>query len=104
MNPTRIIGLARVLAAVAGTALIYAVAPAALATPRPRPPGWLYRPHLPAGWNKHPPLPGPAHLHAGLAAGMPGWQVIFLAVGAVLAVAVVLLARAARRRATATSA
>ena len=71
------------------------VTPTALATPRPRPPGW----------NKHPPRP--AHVHALATGGMPGWQITLIIAGiAVLAIAAVaLLARArAARRATASPA
>src|SRR5690242_16018583 len=57
-------------------ASLTATVPAALATPRPRPPGW----------NKHPPLP--ARLHPLAASGIPGWQQILMAVTVVLLVAV----------------
>jgi biopolymer transport protein ExbB/TolQ len=57
-------------------------------------------PALQPGLNKHPPL-APAHVHAALAGGMPGWQIALIAVGAALLAAVlaVLLHRvwAARR-------
>jgi uncharacterized repeat protein (TIGR01451 family) len=46
--------------------------PAALAAPRPRPPGW----------NKHPPLP--AHIHPLATGGIPGWQLTLMAVTVVL--------------------
>ena len=57
-------------------------------------------PPLPPGWNKHPPLPGPAHVRAALAGGMPGWQItLIVAAAGVLAAALAVLAnrkRAAR--------
>ena len=59
----------------AGALLVYGVAvPAALASPRPRPPGW----------NKHPPLP--AHTHPVIGGGMPGWQISLIAAAAALLV------------------
>lgn len=114
MNPIRAIGrLACILAGLA--AAFAATAPAALAIPRPQPPGWNKHPPLPAsthpalrhppGWNKHPPLP--AHAHALVTGGMPGWQITLLAAATVLAAAIVVLlarARAARRRAAASPA
>jgi hypothetical protein len=114
MNPIRAIG--RAASILAGLAAAFAgTAPAALATPRPRPPGWNKHPPLPAGtypavryppgWNKHPPLP--AHVHALVTGGMPGWQIILIAAATVLAAAVVVLlarTRAARRRAAASPA
>lgn len=92
------------------------VAPAALATPRPWPPGWNKHPPLPAstqpavrfppGWNKHPPLP--VRVHALVTSGMPGWQITLITVAAVLLVAALAViigrARAARRRTTANAA
>jgi len=57
-------------------ASLTAAMPAALAAPRPRPPGW----------NKHPPLP--AHLHPLAAGGIPGWQQALAAVTVVLLAAV----------------
>ena len=67
-----------------------------LASPRPEPPGW----------DKHPPLP--AHTHALATGGMPGWQIALIAAGAaVLAVTLAVIvyrARAARRRATVSTA
>ena len=118
MSPVHTIRrLARILAAVLAAALACAAAPAALATPRPRPPGWNKHPPLPAGpqpavrfppgWNKHPPLPGPARLHAALAGGMPGWQITLIVVAAALlaaALAVTYRLRAARRRISASAA
>jgi hypothetical protein len=83
---------------------------AAFASPsQADPPAWfrrlsvpVHRPPVPPGWNKHPPLPGPVHVRAALAAGMPGWQITLIAAGAaVLAVSLAVLlarARAARRR------
>jgi RNA polymerase sigma factor (sigma-70 family) len=70
--------------------------PAAFASSlRADPPGWLQRlqlpgrlPPLPPGWNKHPPLPGPAHVRASLAGGMPGWQITLIAVAAAVVAAV----------------
>jgi len=108
MNPAHAIRrLARILAAALAAGLACAAAPAALATPRPRPPGWNKHPPLPAGpqpavrfppgWNKHPPLP--AHTHLAGAAGMPGWQVTLIAAAAVL-LAVALAILATRMRTT----
>jgi len=57
-------------------ASLTAAMPAALAAPRPRPPGW----------NKHP--PPPAHLHPLATAGIPGWQQALMAITVVLLVAV----------------
>jgi len=57
-------------------ASLTAAAPAALATPRPRP----------SGWNKHPP---PAHVHPLATAAIPGWQLTLMAVTIVLLAAVV---------------
>ena len=119
MNPIYAIGrLARILAALAAAALtVIATTAAALATPRPRPPGWNKHPPRPAsthpiinyyppGWNQHPPLP--AHVHALAAGGMPGWQITLIAAAAAIlaASAAVFLDRAwtARRHQTAPSA
>ena len=76
MNPIRAIRrLAGILAGQATVVLAsLTTAPAALATPRPRPPGW----------NKHPPAPDPARVHAVLAHGIPGWQLTLMAVTVVL--------------------
>jgi len=57
-------------------ASLTAAMPAALAAPRPRPPGW----------NKHPPLP--AHAHPPATAVIPGWQLALMAVTVVLIAAV----------------
>jgi hypothetical protein len=73
MNPVRAID--RLACILAGLAVAFAAAPAALATPRPRPPGW----------NKHPPLP--AHAHALVTLGLPGWQITLIAAGAAVAAA-----------------
>ena len=63
-----LLGLASVVLASLTTA-----SPAALAAPRPQPPGW----------NKHPPLP----THALATGGIPGWQQALMAVTIVLLVA-----------------
>jgi hypothetical protein len=118
MNPARAPGrLARLLAALAAAALAVTVpTAAALATPRPRPPGWNKHPPVPAsthpainyhppGWNKHPPLH--AHVHALATGGMPGWQIALIAAAVLASAAAVALlarARAARRRTTASPA
>ena len=57
-------------------ASLTAAMPAALAAPRPQPPGW----------NKHPPMP--AHLHPLATSGIPGWQQALMAVTVVLLAAV----------------
>ena len=77
MNPIRAIRrTARILAVLASAVLAsLAATPAALATPRPRPPGW----------NTHPPLP--AHIHPLATGGIPGWQLTLMAVTVVLLVA-----------------
>jgi hypothetical protein len=116
MNPAHAFRrLARILATAMATWLACDAAPAALATPRPQPPGWNKHPPLPAsthptlryppGWNKHPPLP--AHVHGLGPGGLPTWQLALLVVTAVLlatAVAVTYRLRAARRRVSATTA
>jgi len=65
-------------------------------SPLPRPPGW----------NKHPPLP--VHAHTLATGGMPGWQIILIAVGAALVAAALTVTayrmRAARRRVTVSTA
>jgi hypothetical protein len=113
MNPAHAIRrLVRVLAAVLAAGLACAAAPAALASPRPLPPGWNKHPPLPSaahpplrflpGWNKHPPLP--THAHTLAAGGLPGWQVALIVVLAALlatAVAVTRRLRTARRASTA---
>ncbi len=67
-------------------------APAALASPPPRPPGW----------NKHPPLP--AHAHPVITGGMPGWQITVIAAAATLLAAALAITvyrlRASWRRVT----
>jgi len=55
-------------------ASLTAAPPAALAAPRPRPPGW----------NKHPPPPA----HPPATGGIPGWQLALMAVTVVLLAAV----------------
>ena len=90
MNP--ICGNRRLVCIPAGLALAFAAAPAALASPRPRPSGWNKHPPVPAspqpalrfppGWSKHPPLP--AHLHPLATGGTPGWQLTLMAVTVVL--------------------
>jgi hypothetical protein len=118
MNHIHAIGrLAGVLAWLASALLaLFAAAPAALANPRPRPPGWDKHPPLPVGtqpairfppgWNKHPPLP--AHVHPLAAAGLPGWQISLIVAVAVLAAAALAVAayrvRAVRRRVNAAAA
>lgn len=95
-----------VLAGLVGAALaVGAAAAPALATLPPPGPGAPARGHLPPltpGWNKHPPLPGPVHVHAALAGGTPGWQIILITAGATLLAAVLAVIanrmRAARRR------
>ena len=56
----------------------------------------------PPGLYKHPPLP--AHAHAAVAGGMPGWQIALIVAGAALLigalVVTVYLMRGARRRVT----
>jgi hypothetical protein len=90
--------LTLILAGLASVMLAFSVAaPAAFASrPPPRPPGW----------NKHPPLP--VHTHTLVTGGMPGWQITLIAAGAALLAAVLAVlidrARAARRRATASTA
>lgn len=45
----------------------------------------------------HPPLPGPAHVHAALAGGVPGWQITLITAGAaVLAAVLAVLGRRTR--------
>jgi hypothetical protein len=117
MNRIHTIGIRRLAGVLAGlaSALLASViaAPAAFASTSPGPVGPapadfppVRLPPLPPGWNKHPPLP--AHAHAVVAGGMPGWQMTLVAIGAVLLAAAlaVLLARArtARRRAVASPA
>ncbi|HEY1347586.1 MAG TPA: hypothetical protein VGF54_21565 [Streptosporangiaceae bacterium] len=98
----------RVLAGLfAGVAVALAAgAPAALATPTP-PPDLLPRflPCSPTCANELHAVT-PAHIHAAVTGGMPGWQITLIAIGAALlaAATTLLLDRAwiARRHATAT--
>ena len=60
-------------------ASLTAAMPAALAAPRPRPPGW----------NKHSPLP--AHAHPLATGVIPGWQLALMAVTVVLLAAVLVM-------------
>jgi heme/copper-type cytochrome/quinol oxidase subunit 1 len=102
MRRFQIIGrLAVILAGLAGTVLALG-AGAAQAAPAG---GGAHRHPVraePPGWYKHPPLP--AHAHAAVADGMPGWQIALIVVGAALligALAVTVhVTRAARRRVT----
>jgi hypothetical protein len=75
IRPTR--RLAAALAGLAGGLLAFAgAAPAALArSAPPRPPGW----------NKHPPLP--VQVRTVMTGGMPGWQIVLIAIGAALVAA-----------------
>jgi hypothetical protein len=110
MNPIRTIRrTAALVAGLAGGLLAFiAAGPAVFAAPHPGEPAPGHGPALPPGWFKHPQLPVPAHAHAALAGGLPGWQVSLIAAGAVILAAVlaVLLvrARAAHRRVTARTA
>jgi hypothetical protein len=124
MNRARIIRrLAAILAGLAATLLAAPAAfarPAPPAGPAPAPagptPAPVHLPPLPPGWNKHPPLghvtgailgpnragyPPVSHIHTVVAGGMPGWQIVLIAIAAavVAATAAVFLdrARAARR-------
>jgi hypothetical protein len=103
MKRFRIIGrLATILAGLGGivVALGAVVAPAALAGGDPRGHLGLVPRYDPPGGYKHPPLP--AHAHAAVAGGLPGWQIALIVAGAaVFAGALAVLAyrvRAARRR------
>ena len=90
MNRCHALGhLAVILAGLAGAVLAFAAVPAALASTSPRRARLLSwaDPPLPPGWNKHPRLPDPARVHAALAGGIPGWQLILMAVTIVLLVA-----------------
>ena len=102
--------LAGLAAALLGAATAASAALAAPVPPLGTPPGSApapagpapapeHLPPLPPGWNKHPPLPRPAHAHAALASGMPGWQITLIAAGAAL-LAAVLAMIAYRIRAT----
>jgi hypothetical protein len=81
--------LAVIVAGLAGAAVAFAAAPAALASASPRRARLLSwaDPPLPPGWNKHPRLPDPARVHAALGGGIPGWQLTLMAVTIVLPVA-----------------
>lgn len=72
--------------------------PAAFATPTP-PPGPLPRflPCSPACANGLPTV-APAHIHAVVTGGMPGWQITLIAIGAALLAAAVALAFLSRKR------
>ena len=93
MNRCHALGhLGVIVAGRARAVLTFAAAvPAALASTSPRRPRLLSwaDPPLPPGWNKHPRLPDPARVHAGLAGGIPGWQLTLMAVTIVLLVATV---------------
>jgi hypothetical protein len=107
MKRFHIIGrLGTILAGLAGIVVTLGavVAPAALAGGDPqRRPGLVSRSQSP-GWDKHPPLP--AHAHAAVASGMPGWQIALIVAGAALVAGAlaVLVRRAARRRVTVSAA
>ena len=110
MNPLRIIGrLAAIVAGVAGAVMALGATPAfAVRYPIPAGPAVTTTPlPKPPGWNKHPPLT-PAHVHAALAGGIPGWQIALITAGAALAAAAIAVllnrARAPRRHVTATAA
>ena len=79
--------LAVIMAGLAGAAMAFAAAPAALATASPRRARLLSwaDPPLPPGWNKHPRLPDPARVHAALGGRIPGWLTL-------MAITIVLLA------------
>jgi hypothetical protein len=102
MNPIHIIRRLTVLLAGLAATIVASIITASAAFATMPPP----EPALPPGLNKHPPL-APAHVHAALAGGMPGWQIALIAVGAavVAAVIAVLIDRAwtARRHVTASA-
>ena len=115
IHTIRIRRLACVLAGLASALLasVSAAAPAAFATTSPGPAGPapagfppVKLPPLPAGWYKHPPLP--AHTHAVITGGTPGWQITLIAAGAVLLTAALAVtiyrSRAVRRRVAAPAA
>jgi hypothetical protein len=90
--------------------LATAASPAAVATPRIRPPhappgppvagsapAPRHLPPPPPGWNKHPPLPGPAHVHA-VAGSMTYWQVALITAGGAAAAQLAALAARMRNR------
>jgi len=101
MNPIRIIRrLAVLLAGLAATVVASILTASAAFATMPPP-----EPALPPGLNKHPPL-APAHVHAALTGGMPGWQIALIAIGAALlaaAVAVLLDRALAAHRKTITA-
>jgi hypothetical protein len=110
MNPTPTLRRAASTLAAIATAVLAALAaaPAALAatTPRPARPAPadsppLNLPGVAGAWNKHPPLP--AHAHAIISGGMPGWQITLIAAAALLAAALAVTGYrilTARRRVT----
>jgi hypothetical protein len=109
MKRFRIISrLGTILAGLAGivVALGASVAPAALAGGDPHGRPGLVPRSQPPGWDKHPPLP--AHAHAAVTGGMPGWQIALIVAGAALVAGALALlvhrARAARRRVTVSAA
>ena len=89
MNRWHALGpLAVIVAGLAGAVVAFATVPAAASPRRARLLSWA-DPPLPPGWNKHPRPPDPARVHAALAGGIPGWQLILMAVTIVLLVATV---------------
>jgi hypothetical protein len=79
----RLVGILTGLAASVAAAV--AVAPSAFAMQAP-PPGPLsrYQPQ-PVTNLKHPPVP--VHTHTAISIGMPGWQIVLIAVGAAIVAA-----------------
>jgi len=100
----RLVGVLTGLAAALVAAI--AVAPAALATIQPPPPGPESR-YLPQAPPLHDTVV-PAHAHTAVSIGMPGWQIVLIAVGAALVAATLAVLldriRAARRHPTPTHA
>ena len=87
MNRWHALGrLAVIVAGLAGAVVAFTTVPASASPRRARLLSWA-DPPLPPGWNKHPRLPDPARVHAALAGGIPGWQLILMAVTIVLVVA-----------------
>ena len=86
-----------VLTGLSGTVLAFAAAPPAALAIRLPPPG-----------GSGGAAPAPPQVHTVVTAGMPGWQITLIAIGAALLAAALAvffdLAWAARRRATATTA